>query len=93
MKNKEHIQIETANEANQNEDVKEEDVFVREKIERAKKLGEELNNKVYSKDEIETIQKQKKKKPQKIGMKVMLINTIIASFAVVFIVFHLKGYI
>lgn len=93
MKNQEQIPIQgTKKESNQNQNTKEEDVFVREKIDKVKKLNEELNNKVYTKEEIKSNQNQKKEKKEKIGMKLMLANTIIASFIIIIIVFHLKGY-
>ena len=92
MKKKEQIPVLKTNDALQNKKTKEEDVFIREKIEETRKLNDELQNEVYSKEELNTMKNGKKKKKEKVGLKLMLINTIIASFAVVIIVFHLKGY-
>lgn len=93
MKNQNHIPLPKTEDTKQNKNINEEDVFIREKIAQVRKLNDELTNKVYTKEEISAAQNQKKKKKEKIGMKVLLVNTIIASFAVVILVFHLKGYI
>lgn len=91
MKNKGQVPVKGKEEVPQNKKIREDDVFIREKIEETKKISDELNNEIYTKEELSAKNKNKKKK-QNIGLKLMMINTIIASFAVVILVFHMKGY-
>lgn len=91
MKNKGQVPVQGKEEVPQNKKIREDDVFIREKIEETKKISDQLNNEIYTKEELSAKNKNKKKK-QNIGLKLMMINTIIASFAVVILVFHMKGY-